>query len=220
MLASALGQRYDLATWPLDAMAFQGNRQRSRIDIERALAPIIEKDRWVVEGTLAPILQDVALHRASMVIWLDTPTLVAAARVLRRGPTWTITAVRIIVEAPRKRTQARRLMKSARATSVPVLRFRSSSQVNSWLLSLEGIRDGFTSPAPPESKCGRIESRKPCEPAAVISRPTEDLKHEAWTRSPAVAVTWRPEREPEPAERATRSRTNGIPVADEPEGYW
>lgn len=66
-----------------DALRLERDWQcRSRTEIDRALASVLAKDAWILEG--GPSLLERALPRADAVIWLDPPEWIRAWRLLIR----------------------------------------------------------------------------------------------------------------------------------------
>lgn len=57
-------------------------KQKSKVDIQRALAAIVANDSWIIEG--GPSLLEQTVNRTDLVVWLDPPFWRRAVRLLIR----------------------------------------------------------------------------------------------------------------------------------------
>lgn len=71
----------------LDRLWWKRGWIESSIDeFEEALAPILQGDRWIIDGNYT-FAMPARVARASLVIWLDPPPIVCVLRVLKRTAT-------------------------------------------------------------------------------------------------------------------------------------
>ncbi len=91
-LARALARKLDATFVELDALVHGPGWVETPDEVLRAkVAPLLEHERWVVDGNYRRKIGDVVLSRADLVVWLDLPVHVwlprLAWRTLRRGVT-------------------------------------------------------------------------------------------------------------------------------------
>jgi adenylate kinase family enzyme len=80
-LAETLGARFI----ELDALVHGPNWVETPDDVLREkLAPMLEEERWVVDGNYRQKIGDLVISRADLVIWLDLPIQVWLPRLVRR----------------------------------------------------------------------------------------------------------------------------------------
>jgi adenylate kinase family enzyme len=85
-LARALAEALDADFIELDALVHQADWQPTPRDELRALlAPMLDAERWVVDGNYAEQVRDLVWDAADTIIWLDLPRLVATGAVARRS---------------------------------------------------------------------------------------------------------------------------------------
>lgn len=61
-----------------------GWTQRPNDELRAVVEPILERERWVVDGTYRSKLGDLVLRNADTVVWLDLPLRVWLPRLVRR----------------------------------------------------------------------------------------------------------------------------------------
>ena len=80
-LASALGAEFV----ELDAIHWQaGWTELDASELRRRVAPLVERDAWVIDGSYRGKLGDLVLERADTVVWLDLPRRVWLPRLVAR----------------------------------------------------------------------------------------------------------------------------------------
>jgi adenylate kinase family enzyme len=84
-LGRALARKLGVTFVELDALVHGPDWQEtSDEDLLRALEPVLREDGWVIDGTYMRKLGTLVLDSADTVVWLDLPTRVWLARLLRR----------------------------------------------------------------------------------------------------------------------------------------
>jgi adenylate kinase family enzyme len=58
--------------------------EASAEELKEKVQPIVDSDRWVVDGNYRGKLGDIVLERADLVVWLDLPVHVWLPRLVRR----------------------------------------------------------------------------------------------------------------------------------------
>lgn len=87
-LARWIGAQTGLPVQHMDQIHWRPNWvERSMAEKVALIAAVEARDRWVIEGAVAPRYQ-ARLARADMVIWLDLPIYLRLWRVARRSFTW------------------------------------------------------------------------------------------------------------------------------------
>ncbi|OLS60228.1 AAA family ATPase [Pseudomonas putida] len=85
-LARELGRRFGLPVVHLDKLFWQpGWVEPDAEQFRERVREAVAGERWVCEGNYARRTFDLRLPRADLVIWLDTPRLTCALRVIRRS---------------------------------------------------------------------------------------------------------------------------------------
>lgn len=85
-LARELGRHLDLPVVHLDRLFWQpGWVEPDAEQFRQRVRDSVAGDRWVCEGNYSRRTFDLRLPRADVVIWLDTPRLTCALRVIRRS---------------------------------------------------------------------------------------------------------------------------------------
>lgn len=83
-LARLLGERTELPVIHIDLMYWRsGWRARDREETRKLVVDAVEKDVWIFEGNFSEMYQ-ARLERADTLIFLDIPTWLRLARVIRR----------------------------------------------------------------------------------------------------------------------------------------
>jgi adenylate kinase family enzyme len=87
----AIAERLSLPFLELDSIVHgAGWNEATDEELRRRVEPLLETDRWVVDGNYEPKLGDLVLERGDTVVWLDLPLWLKLARTFRR------TAARIV----------------------------------------------------------------------------------------------------------------------------
>lgn len=85
-LARAIGEQLNSPVIHLDRLFWEpGWREADPRVFRRRVARAVGGDAWVCEGNYAAKTFDLRLARADLTIWLNTPRLTCAARVIRRS---------------------------------------------------------------------------------------------------------------------------------------
>jgi adenylate kinase family enzyme len=86
-LADSVSDRYGVHVWDLDFVVYdrQTGRERSSSAIAEELRPVLESESWITEGAYhqGEWLQGL-LAAAQLIVWLDFPWRVCAARMAKR----------------------------------------------------------------------------------------------------------------------------------------
>ncbi|MFF7362342.1 AAA family ATPase [Streptomyces sp. NPDC008125] len=165
-LARALAARLDVPWYEMDALHFSGPGWAVSADFGRAVAAIVEEERWIFDSYGSPEVRDLVWERADTVVWLDYPRRVVMPRVLRRSLLRTVTRRRIFggnreraVEwlsrdhpvlsswygHAARRTEIGRRTGAPRDVPLRVVRFDSPRDARRWLRGL--ARKGAGSPS-------------------------------------------------------------------------
>ncbi len=84
-LATALAQRLSLPHLELDSIYHQpGWQSLSSEEFRSKVEEFTNQSRWVIDGNYVTHIGDITWGRADTIVWIDTPRLVATARVVRR----------------------------------------------------------------------------------------------------------------------------------------
>lgn len=84
-LGRELARRLDAPFHELDALNHGPNwAQATAEELRARVEPLLEAERWVVDGSYRSKLGDLVLERADLVVWLDLPRRVWLPRLLRR----------------------------------------------------------------------------------------------------------------------------------------
>jgi adenylate kinase family enzyme len=84
-LGRALAESLEAPLVELDALVHGPDWTETPDAVLRAtLAPLLERERWVVDGNYRKKLGDLVLSRADLVVWLDLPIRVCFVRLVRR----------------------------------------------------------------------------------------------------------------------------------------
>jgi adenylate kinase family enzyme len=84
-LGRELARRLDAPFHELDALNHKPGWTEATAEELRALVePLLDEERWVVDGAYRSKLGDLVLERADQVVWLDLPRRVWLPRLLRR----------------------------------------------------------------------------------------------------------------------------------------
>jgi adenylate kinase family enzyme len=169
-LGRELARRLDVPFVELDALVHGPGWSETPDDELRAqLEPLLAGPAWVIDGTYQRKLGNRVLDAADRVIWLDLPIRVWMPRLLRRTArrirgeetlwngnreSWLTAAWgwdSLIVFALRAHFRRRRMWPKE-LSGLPVIRLRSSAEVDRLLERLSGL------PAPTESAQPRAES--------------------------------------------------------------
>jgi adenylate kinase family enzyme len=87
----AIAERLSLPFLELDSIVHgRGWNEATDEELLRRIEPLLETDRWVVDGNYWRKLGDVVLERADTLVWLDLPLWLKLVRTFRR------TAARIV----------------------------------------------------------------------------------------------------------------------------
>ncbi|MFZ5961335.1 hypothetical protein ACOXXX_00145 [Thalassococcus sp. BH17M4-6] len=84
-LAQRISERFDLAylSYDRDVRWLPGWQVRDRAEQRRIVAEMVQRDRWVMDGTTVSTF-DLRLPRTDLVIWVRVPRRVALSGVARR----------------------------------------------------------------------------------------------------------------------------------------
>ena len=153
-LGKALAERLGVPFVELDALVHGPNWQEtSDDDLRRQIEPILGSDGWVIDGTYMRKLGTTVLDRADTVVWLDLPTRVWLPRLLRRTARRLSGRERIWNDNQESLKSAfwgreslfgyalihqpiRRREWPAELARYPVVRLRSTAEVEHWLEGL------------------------------------------------------------------------------------
>jgi shikimate kinase len=84
-LGRALAARLDVPFVELDALVHGPNwTETSDEDLRAIVAPIVQTEAWVIDGTYSRKLGTLVLDAADTIVWLDLPLRVWFPRLLRR----------------------------------------------------------------------------------------------------------------------------------------
>jgi adenylate kinase family enzyme len=84
-VAAKLAERLEVPHIELDAMYHQaGWEPTPRDELRASLLPLIEGDRWIVDGNYGSLVQDLVWDRADTIVWVDPPRPAVMAAVTRR----------------------------------------------------------------------------------------------------------------------------------------
>lgn len=84
-MARQIGARLDLPVVHLDLLYWNDKWQKSDLATFRAKTiESLNADRWICEGNYTKQTFDLRLHRADVIIWLDTPRSVCCFRIIKR----------------------------------------------------------------------------------------------------------------------------------------
>lgn len=83
--ASLLARKLDLPHLELDSIYHQPQWQSLPTkEFRTRVEKFTSQDAWVVDGNYVTEIDDITWERADTIVWMDTPRLVATARVARR----------------------------------------------------------------------------------------------------------------------------------------
>ena len=86
-LANAVGSRIGYASTHLDNIHWEPGGcgvQRDRQQVIADVEAVVDLDRWLIEGVYGRYI-DIALRRATLVVWLDLPEEACIANIRSRG---------------------------------------------------------------------------------------------------------------------------------------
>jgi adenylate kinase family enzyme len=160
-LGRALAERLGVPHIELDQLNHQpGWQERSVEELREVVAPLLEGDRWVVDGNYRDRVGDLVRARADTVVWLDYPRLLVTTRIVRRtvrrvvtreelwngnreplSNLWSRDPRRSIIawswtqhDAYRRRYEGE--MAESTGAAIDYVRLRSPRQARSWLAGL------------------------------------------------------------------------------------
>lgn len=150
-VAKELARRLDAPCYELDALNHgPGWTEATPAELRAAVEPLVAEERWVIDGAYRGKLGDLVLAAADTVVWLDLPMRTwlprllrrTAGRIIRREELWngnreTVRGAlwgrdALIPFALRNFPRRRRLYPAAFAR-YPVVRLRSTAEVERWL---------------------------------------------------------------------------------------
>jgi adenylate kinase family enzyme len=149
-LGRALASRLDAPFHELDALHHgPGWTEATAEELRARVEPLLDEERWVVDGSYRGKLGDLVLERADVVVWLDLPRRVwlprlvrrTASRVVRREELWngnreslrTALGRDSVVRFALRTYTPRRRLYPTQLERFPVVRLRSPREVERWL---------------------------------------------------------------------------------------
>jgi adenylate kinase family enzyme len=153
-LGRAVAQKLGVPFVELDALVHGPDWQEtSDEDLRRQIEPVLRQEGWVIDGTYLRKLGTIVLDSADTVVWLDLPTRVWLARLLRRSarrligrePMWNDNKESLksifwgreslfgyaLTQQPMRRREWPRTL-----ARYPVVRLRSQAEIERWLAGL------------------------------------------------------------------------------------
>ena len=150
-LAKELARRLDAPCHELDALNHgPGWTEATSDELRAAVEPLVAGERWVIDGAYRGKLGDLVLAAADTVVWLDLPMRTwlprllrrTAGRIIRREELWNgnretvrgaLSGRDALIPFALRNFPRRRRLYPVELAPYPVVRLRSTAEVERWL---------------------------------------------------------------------------------------